>query len=92
MGLSGPPSPDVVSKRTGIVLVPHSTSGVCRSWVQFAAPCRIGVEELIIGDLFAQAFAITVDRLVSQDLAAERSRSCRMPSRSTKPSGRPPES
>ena len=71
MGLSGPPSPDVVSQRTGIVPVPHSASGVCRAWVQFAAPRRISVEELIIGDLFAQAFAITVDRLVSQDLAAE---------------------
>jgi AmiR/NasT family two-component response regulator len=30
------------------------------------------VEELIIGDLFAQAFAIAVDRLVSRDLAARR--------------------
>ena len=72
MGLSGSPSPDVVSERAGIVLVPHSDSGVCRAWVQFAAPRRLSVEELIIGDLFAQAFAIAVDRLVSQDLAARR--------------------
>ncbi len=72
MGLSGPPSPDVVSERPGIVLVPHSDSGVCRAWVQFAEPRRVTVEELIIGDLFAQAFAIAVDRLVSEDLAARR--------------------
>ena len=72
MGLSGPPSPDVVSERPGIVLLPHSDTGVCRAWVQFARPRRVRVEELIIGDLFAQAFAIAVDRLVSQDLAARR--------------------
>ncbi|HEY3339012.1 MAG TPA: ANTAR domain-containing protein [Propionicimonas sp.] len=72
LGLSGPPSPDVVSERPGIVLVPHSDSGVCRAWVQFSEPRRVTVEELIIGDLFAQAFAIAVDRLVSQDLAAKR--------------------
>ncbi|MGV8909242.1 MAG: ANTAR domain-containing protein [Propionicimonas sp.] len=72
IGLSGPPSHDVVSERAGIVLVPHSASGVCRAWVQFIVPRRLSVEELIIGDLFAQAFAIAVDRLVGQDLAAQR--------------------
>jgi len=72
IGLSGPGSPDVVSERAGILLVPHSASGVCRAWVQFAAPRRVSAEELIIGDLFAQAFAIAVDRLVSADLAAKR--------------------
>jgi hypothetical protein len=72
MGLSGARSPDVISERPGIVLLPHSDSGVCRAWVQFAEPRRVRVEELIIGDLFAQAFAIAVDRLVSQDLAGRR--------------------
>jgi hypothetical protein len=72
MGLSDPPSPDVGSERAGILLVPHSASGVCRAWVQFAAPRTVSVEELIIGDLFAQVFAIAVDRLVSQDLSAKR--------------------
>lgn len=72
IGLAEPPSPEVVSERAGIVLVPLSVSGVCRAWVQFAAPRRVIVEELIIGDLFAQAFAIAVDRLVSQDLADKR--------------------
>jgi len=72
MGLSGPPIVDVVSARPGIVLVPHSDSGVCRAWVQFAQPRRVSVEELIIGDLFAQAFAIAVDGLVSEDRAARR--------------------
>ena len=72
MGLSESSAPDVVSERAGILLVPHSASGVCRAWVQFAAPRFVSVEELIIGDLFAQAFAIAVDRLVSQDLSAKR--------------------
>ena len=40
--------------------------------MQFAAPRRVSVDELIISDLFAQALAIAVDRLVSQDLAAKR--------------------
>lgn len=72
IGLSEPPSPDVVSQRAGILLVPQSASGVCRAWVQFASQRRISAEELIVGDLFAQAFAIAVDRLVGEDAAARR--------------------
>lgn len=72
LGLSGPTSPDVVVQRAGILLIPHSDTGVCRAWVQFSAPRRVGVDELIIGDLFAQSFAIAVDRLVDQDRAAKR--------------------
>lgn len=71
-GLASTPTPDVWHERPGILLVPHSASGVCRAWVQFPVPRRVSVEELIIGDLFAQAFAIAVDRLVSQDSAARR--------------------
>jgi hypothetical protein len=76
-GLTGQVSHDIVTPRTGILLVPLSASGVCRAWVQFAEPRLVSVEELIIGDLFAQAFAIAVDRLVSQDHAAKRERQLR---------------
>jgi len=72
VGLSEPPSHDVVIQRPGLLLVPYSDSGVCRAWVQFDAPRRLSVEELIIGDLFAQAFAIAVDGLVSEERAAKR--------------------
>jgi ANTAR domain-containing protein len=72
MGLSEPLSHDVVTPRAGILLLPHSDSGVCRAWVQFAEPRRVTVEELIIGDLFAQAFAIAVDHLVSEGHATRR--------------------
>ena len=34
-GLAGTPSPDVVSRRPGILLVPQSAIGECRAWVQF---------------------------------------------------------
>jgi len=71
VGLAGPPSHDVVSERSGILLEPHSANGVCRAWVQFTVPRRVSVEELIVGDLFAQAFAIAVDRVVSMDGAAK---------------------
>jgi len=72
VGLSGPPIHDVVIPRAGLLLAPHSDSGVCRAWVQFNVPRQLSVEELIIGDLFAQAFAIAVDALVSEDRAAKR--------------------
>lgn len=71
-GLSEPRSHDVVTPRTGLLLAPHSDSGICRAWVQFNEPRRLSVEELIIGDLFAQAFAIAVDGLVSEERAAKR--------------------
>lgn len=71
-GLCGPPDSDLLIDHGGILLVPHSTSGVCRAWVQFATARRVGAEELIVGDLFAQAFAIAVDRVVSLDEAAKR--------------------
>ena len=56
----------------GLLLAPYSVSGVCRAWVQFREPRRLSVEELIIGDLFGQVFAIAVDRLISEDRATER--------------------
>jgi len=71
-GLVGPPSVDVLGERTGVLLQPNSTSGVCRAWVQFDEPRRVGVDEVIAGDLFTQAFAIAMDRIVGQDQAAKR--------------------
>jgi hypothetical protein len=71
-GLVGPPSVDVLGERTGVLLQPSSTSGVCRAWVQFDEPRRVGVDEVIAGDLFTQAFAIAMDRIVGQDQAAKR--------------------
>ncbi len=72
IGLTGPPSSDLVVDHGGILLVPYSNSGVCRAWVQFATPRRVGAEEMIVGDLFAQAFAIGVDRVVALDQAEKR--------------------
>jgi hypothetical protein len=72
IGLTEPPILDVVGERAGILLAPQSVSGVWRAWVQFGSPRRVGVDELIVGDLFAQAVAIAVDRLVGEDAAAKR--------------------
>jgi len=72
VGLSEPPSHDVAIPRPGLLLAPHSDNGVCRAWIQFNAPRRLSVEELIVGDLFAQAFAIAVDGLISEERAAKR--------------------
>ena len=69
-GLAGQPSEDVRSERAGILIQPSSSSGVCRAWVQFAVPRRVSVDELIAGDLFTQAFAIAMDRIVGQNRAA----------------------
>ena len=71
-GLAGPPSEELAGERGGILLLPYSASGVCRAWVHFDSPRRVSVDELIVGDLFAQAFAIAVDRVVSLDAAARR--------------------
>ncbi len=71
-GLSGDPSPDVTSNRPGILLVPQCTSRTCRAWVEFPTPRPIGVDGMIVADLFAQGFALAVDRLVSEGLATER--------------------
>ena len=71
-GLAGEPSPDMVRRRPGILLVPQSATSACRAWVLFPTPRRIRVEEMIVADLFAQAFALAVDRVVSQDQAAKR--------------------
>ena len=71
-GLGGEPSPDAVSLRPGILLVPQSSGVPCRAWIQFPEPRRISAEEMIVADLLAQAFALAVDRVVALDNAARR--------------------
>jgi hypothetical protein len=71
-GLAGSANPDVVNERPGILLAPQSTSSGCRAWIQFATPRRVSVDEMIVADLFAQAFALAVDRVVGLELAARR--------------------
>ena len=71
-GLGGQPSPDAVSLRPGILLVPQSSGVACRAWIQFPEPRRITAEEMIVADLLAQAFALAVDRVIALDQAARR--------------------
>jgi hypothetical protein len=72
VGLGGERNPDVISERPGVLLLPESATCDCRAWIQFPQPRRISVEELIVADLFAQAFALAVDRLISLDAAQQR--------------------
>lgn len=71
-GLGGEPSPDTTSLRPGILLAPQSSVEGCRAWIQFTPPRRISADEMIVADLFAQAFSIAVDRLVQAERAADR--------------------
>ncbi len=71
-GLGGQPSPDTTSLRPGILLVPQSSVEGCRAWIQFTPPRRITADEMILADLFAQAFAIALDRVILADRAADR--------------------
>ncbi|MCC6496956.1 MAG: ANTAR domain-containing protein [Propionibacteriaceae bacterium] len=71
-GLGGEPSPDTTSLRPGILLAPQSSVEGCRAWIQFTPPRRISADEMIVADLFAQAFAMAVDRLVQAERAADR--------------------
>jgi len=63
--LAGATSPDAVSLRPGILLVPQNTTIPCRVWVQFPKPRRIDPDEMIAADLLAQAFGLAVDRLIA---------------------------
>ena len=69
-GLAGKTSADAASLRSGILLLPQTSTAGVRVWVQFRRPRRIPTEEMIVADLLAQAFALSVDRLVSDQKAA----------------------
>ncbi len=72
VGLAGNPSDEVVLESPGLLLAPQSATGDCRAWIQFPEPRRILVDELVVADLLAQAFALAVDRVVALDKAALR--------------------
>ena len=72
IGLAGKPNPDTTSLRPGILLVPRSSKAGCRAWIQFPRPRRIRVDEMIVADLLAQAFALAVDQFLVVQEAADR--------------------
>ncbi len=71
-GLDAEPSPDAVSLRPGIVLVPPTRDVDCRAWVQFPRPRSISVEEMIAADLLATAFGAAVQQVTTMQRAADR--------------------
>jgi PAS domain S-box-containing protein len=71
-GLAGSPSPDTMSLRPGILLVPQTTTIGVRAWVSFPTPRRIGTEEMITADLLAQAFGLAVDRVIERQRSADK--------------------
>ncbi len=59
-------------KREGLLLAPTSQRSDCRAWVQFDAPRMVPPDELIVGDLLAQALGQAVDRVIDRrDSAAK---------------------
>jgi PAS domain S-box-containing protein len=73
-GLLGKASTDVRAgeKREGLLLAPTSQRSDCRAWVQFDEPRLVPSDELIVGDLLAQALGQAVDRVVDRrDSAAK---------------------
>jgi PAS domain S-box-containing protein len=71
-GLAGSPSPDTVSYRRGILLVPQTSTIGARAWVQFPRPRRISTEEMIAADLLAQAFGLAIDRGIERQRSADK--------------------
>ena len=71
--LNGTTSPDTISRRPGILLLPAlSGEWQAKAWVQFPRPRRIGPDELIVADLLAQALTNAVQRLADAERAAGR--------------------
>ena len=73
-GLLGRTTDDVRAgeKREGLLLAPASQRSDCRAWAQFDAPRLVPSDELIVGDLLAQALGQAVDRVVERrDSAAK---------------------
>ncbi len=71
-GLAGSPSPDTVSSRPGILLVPQTSTIGARAWVRFPRPRRIGTDEMIAADLLAQAFGLALDRVIERQRSADK--------------------
>ena len=71
--LNGRTSPDTVSRRPGILLLPGLPGEWrAKAWVRFPRPRRIGPDELIVADLLAQALSNAVQRLADAERAAGR--------------------
>jgi len=71
-GLGGEPSPDTLSLRPGILLVPPAPDLACRAWIQFPHRRRISLEEMIVADLLAAAFGSALGRVHAVQEAADR--------------------
>lgn len=71
--LNGTTSPDTISRRPGILLLPGLPGEWrARSWIQFPRPRRIGPDELVVADLLAQSLSNAVQRLADAERAAGR--------------------
>jgi PAS domain S-box-containing protein len=68
--LGGPVDP--LKPVDGILLLPQSAASGTRAWVQFAAPRVVSMDEQIVADLLAQAFALAIDRVLAVDELADR--------------------
>lgn len=71
-GLASTPAAEVGEPGAGVLLIPQAASGSCRAWVEFASPRTVSADELVVGDLFVQAFALAVDRVVGLEAALKR--------------------
>jgi PAS domain S-box-containing protein len=72
LNAESPEVPSLSVPVTGLLLVPENPNSECRVWIQFQRPRLVPADELIVGDLLAQAFALAVDRVVAADDFAER--------------------
>ncbi|MFP5416236.1 MAG: ANTAR domain-containing protein [Actinomycetes bacterium] len=50
----------------GILIKPQATDG-CRAWVRFPSPRVISEDEVIVGSLLAEAYALAVERVATAD-------------------------
>lgn len=57
------PAPD--DPVDGILLVPPSSAGGTRAWIQFSRPRKVSTDEQIVADMLAQAFTLAVDRVLA---------------------------
>ena len=71
-GLDGLPSADTVNLRSGVLLMPQTSTTTCRAWIQFPHPRQVRPDELIVADLLAQAFGLAVDRMIGVQQATDR--------------------
>ncbi|MFZ1412888.1 MAG: ATP-binding protein [Micropruina sp.] len=68
------PKPESAAVPVRGLLIATDVTGeaVCRTWIQFRAARTVLTDELIVGDLLAQALNLAVERLVAAQGSAER--------------------